>query len=69
MSRPESLLEYQRLVLEAHRLLNQLLLKTGVYWCSTLYLTEKAIWEVYCKYTLSILHLYLGHLKFNRSML
>ena len=32
-------------------------------------LTEKAIWEVYVKHTLSILHLYFRSLKYNRSML
>ena len=32
-------------------------------------LTEKTIEEVYFKYTLSILHLYLRYLKSNRSML
>ena len=32
-------------------------------------LTEKSIWEVYFKYSLSILHLYFRSLKSNRSML
>ena len=32
-------------------------------------LTENSIWEVYFKYSLSILHLYFRSLKSNRSML
>ena len=55
MSGPESMLEYQRLVLEAHQFLNQFLLKTGGCWCSTLSLTEQTTLEVYFKYTSFIL--------------
>ena len=32
-------------------------------------LKEQTVWEVYTKYTLSMLHLYFRSLKSNRSML